>query len=125
MQSKYRLTGAKRFSQIHREGKSAANRLLVVRCLSNGLDHSRFAFMVSKRVGNSVVRNRVKRRLREAIRLSRVRPGWDVVFIARRGVDRADYHQLARATSNLLRHTQLTSEVQDGEGVGPTAGPSR
>ena len=125
MQSKYRLTGAKRFSRIHREGKSAANRLLVVRCLLNGLDHSRFAFMVSKRVGNSVVRNRVKRRLREAIRLSRVRPGWDVVFIARRGAERADYHQLARATSNLLRHTQLTSEVQDGEGVGPTAGPTR
>jgi ribonuclease P protein component len=125
MQSKYRLTGAKRFSQIHREGKSAANRLLVVRCLLNGLDHSRFAYMVSKRVGNSVVRNRVKRRLREAIRLSRVRPGWDVVFIARRGVERADYQQLARATYNLLRHTQLTSEVQDGEGVEPTAGPSR
>ena len=125
MRSKYRLTGAKRFSQIHSEGKSAANRLLVVRFLLNGLDHSRFAFMVSKRVGNSVVRNRVKRRLREAIRLSRVWPGWDVVFIARRGVERADYHQLARATSNLLRHTQLTSEVQDGEGVGPTAGPSR
>ena len=88
-----------------------------------GLAHSRFAFMVSKRVGNSVVRNRVKRRLREAIRASQVKPGWDVVFIARRGVERAEYHQLAQAASNLLRHTYLASEVQEGEGVGPTAGP--
>ena len=124
MQRKCRLTGVKRFSQIHRKGKSTANRLLVVRCLANGLEHSRFAFMVSKRVGNSVVRNRVKRRLREAIRLSRVRPGWDVVFIARRGVEKADYHQLAQATGSLLRRTRLTSENQDGEGVGPALGPN-
>ena len=114
MQRKYRLTGAKRFSQIHSEGRSTANRLLVVRCLPNGLDHPRFAFMVSKRVGNAVVRNRIKRRLREALRASQVRPGWDLVFIARRGIEKADYRDLNRATGNLLRRTQL--EIQDPKG---------
>ena len=125
MQRKYRLTGTKRFSQIHREGTSTANRLLVVRCLPNGLEHSRFAFMVSKRVGNAVVRNSVKRRLREALRLSQVRPGWDLIFIARRGIERADYQDLKRATGNLLQRTRLELQDEKGEDVGPSDGPNR
>ena len=125
MQSRYRLTGTKRFSQIHREAKSTANRLLVVRCLPNGLDHPRFAFMVSKRVGNAVVRNKIKRRLREVLRVSRARPGWDLVFIARRGIERADYHQLKRSTQNLLRRTQLELQDPKGEDLKPSDGPNR
>jgi ribonuclease P protein component len=107
MQRRHRLTSSKQFSQIHREGLSIANRFLVVRVLSNGLDHSRFGFLVSKRIGNAVVRNRVKRRLREAVRLSLVKPGWDAVFIARRGISRADFQELKQATENLLQRTRL------------------
>jgi len=107
MQRRHRLTSSKQFSQIHREGLSIANRFLVVRVLSNGLEHSRFGFLVSKRIGNAVVRNRVKRRLREAVRLSLVKPGWDAVFIARRDISRADFQELKQATENLLRRTQL------------------
>ena len=68
MQHRQRLTGSKRFTQIHVEGSSAANRLLVIRYLANGSDCSRFGFLVNKRIGNAAVRNRVKRRLREAVR---------------------------------------------------------
>ena len=107
MQSRHRLTTSKQFSQVHREGLSIANRLLVVRVLANGLDHSRFGFLVSKRIGNAVVRNRVKRRLREVVRLTPVKPGWDAVFIARGGINQADFQQLKQAAENLLRRTQL------------------
>ena len=122
MQSRYRLTGAKQFSRIHREGQSAANRFLVIRFLSNGLDRSRFAFLVSRRIGNAVVRNRVKRRLREAVRLTRVRPGWDAVFIARRGTERANYGELKLAIDNLLRRTQLAPVGHTREDTGPAVG---
>lgn len=114
MQRRHRISGSNRHSQIHREGVSTANRLLVIRYLANGLDHSRFAFVVSKRVGNAVVRNRVRRRLREAVRGRPVSSGWDAVFIARRGVQNATYRELSRAAWNLLRRSRIAeAEVRE------------
>jgi len=111
MQHRLRLSGKKRFSQIHQQGQSAADHLLVIRVLPNGLQHSRFGFVVGRRIGGATVRNKVKRRLREAVRQTPVKGGWDVVFIARRGVDQAHYRQLKRVTDRLLRRTHLVNEV--------------
>ena len=113
MQRRHRLTGSKRYSQIHTEGTSVVSRLMVVRFLANDLDCSRFGFLVSKRIGNAVVRNRVKRRLREAVRRHSVEPGWDAVFIARRGIERATFQQLKRAAGNLLSQTRLVDSSQE------------
>jgi ribonuclease P protein component len=107
MQRSLRLTGKKQFTRIRGQGDSASNRFLVIRFSPNGLDHSRFGFMVSRRIGNAVVRNKVKRRLREAVRLTPVKAGWDAVFIARRGTERAGYHELKQAADNLLRRVHL------------------
>ena len=126
MQRWRRISGQKRHSQIHREGSSAANRLLVIRYLANGLEHSRFAYVVSKRVGNAVVRNRVKRRLREAVRIRSLNGGWDAVFIGRRGIERATFRDVDRAVGNLLRRSRITGDAfreaqggqnQPGDGV--------
>ena len=107
MQRRSRLTGAKRFSQIHKDGSSAANRLLVIRVLPNGTEQTRFGFVVSKRIGNAVVRNKVKRRLREAVRTHPVAAGWDAIFIARKGSEKATYQKLQQAADNLLRRNHL------------------
>ena len=109
MQRQHRLGAAGRISQVHRRGRSLANGLLVMRVLPNGLDRSRFCFVTGKRVGNAVVRNRVKRRLREVVRNSVTAPGWDTVLIARKGAGEADFRQLEKAVHNLIRRTKLSS----------------
>ena len=119
MQRRQRLTGSKRFSQIHIEGSSAANRLLVIRYLTNGSNCSRFGFLVSKRVGNAAVRNKVKRRLREAVRLNPVKAGWDALFIVRRGAGSAKYQDLKDAIDNLLQRANLVDEPPQPTGPGP------
>ena len=120
MQQRHRLSGDARIGEIHRQGRSAANDLLVIRLLPNGLDCSRFCFIAGKRVGNAVVRNRTKRRLRELIRNSHTRPGWDSILIARRGAGEAKFPQLERAVHNLLRRTRLNeAEPEVLEPVNP------
>lgn len=115
MQKQHRLTGDARISEIHREGRSVANGLLVFRLSPNGLDRSRFCFIAGKRVGNAVVRNRVKRRLRETVRNSGFRPGWDTIVMARRGAGEADYYKLQKAVSNLMRRTRLAASEPESK----------
>ena len=119
MQRRQRLTGSKRFSQIHIGGSSAANGLLVIRYLTNGSSCSRFGFLGSKRVGNAAVRNKVKRRLREAVRLNPVKAGWDALFIVRRGAGSAKYQDLKAAIDNLLQRANLVDEPPQPTGPGP------
>jgi ribonuclease P protein component len=78
--------------------------LLVLRALPNDLENSRFGFVVAKRIGGAVVRNLVKRRMREAMRmrLAVVPPGWDLVLIARTPIVRASFWCLGEALDSLL-----------------------
>ena len=83
------------------------HRFLVLRTLPNGLPHTRYGFVVSKRVGKAVARNRLKRRLREGVRPMAVRPGWDVVLLARPPAAAATYQQLREALVELLSRARL------------------
>ena len=107
MRREQRLRRARDFALVRREGRSWPGRLLVLAARPNGLDLNRFGFSVSKRVGNAVTRNRVKRRLREAARLSDVIPGWDILLIARAGAGESDYRELERSMTNLLKRAKL------------------
>jgi ribonuclease P protein component len=114
MQKKYRLRANADFQRLRREGRALLHSLLVISLLPNHLEHSRFGFAVGRQIGKAVERNRIKRRMREAVRLrlqkGEIAEGWDVVFIARRPIRRASYHQVDEAIGLLLRRAGLLSE---------------
>ena len=102
-----RLRRKNDFDAVFKRGRSWHNELLVLRSLPNELDHNRFGFITSKRLGKAVVRNRVRRRLRECIRVLSLSPGWDVVVSAKGAAATADFHQLNHAVTNLLARAKL------------------
>jgi ribonuclease P protein component len=102
-----RLTRSSDFAKVHGEGKSWANRLLVMRAIPSGREKNRVGFSVSKRVGNAVVRNHVKRMLREAVRSKTWETGWDVVFIARIGTAMSSFQEIGLAVADLAERSKI------------------
>lgn len=92
------------FRKVYRRGQSHVGRYLVVYLLKNRLGENRLGITVSKKVGNSVTRNRVRRLIKESFRKyeDTLTPGYDIVVVARVVANRADYRQIDRALSKLL-----------------------
>jgi ribonuclease P protein component len=93
------------FAALQGEGTVRSHPLLVVRARRTDLEETRFGLSTGRKLGGAVVRNRVRRRLREALRVMApsFQPGWDVLIIARPPVIEADYHTIAGALQSLLR----------------------
>ena len=108
----YRLRRASEFGRVREKGRCWSDQRLVLCACENGLDRTRFAVITSKRIGNAVTRNRVRRLVSEALRLQRdlVSPGWDVVVIARTRVRQADYWAVERSVTHLLSMGRLYGE---------------
>ena len=80
---------------------------MLLKTLPNGLEFNRYGFIVSRKVGGAVVRNQVKRRMREVARLTPIMAGWDLVFIAHSEAANAQYQDLKEAMKALLRRAHL------------------
>jgi len=119
VRGEWNLTRKTQFELVYNGGKTWAGKELVLKALPNGLDLSRCGFTVSRRVGKSVVRNRVKRLLREIVRKTPLQPGWDIIFIARTTAAGADYTDLGNAVRKLLFRAGLL--MGEYEGVSPGA----
>ncbi|OGO52792.1 MAG: ribonuclease P protein component [Chloroflexi bacterium RBG_16_68_14] len=114
MRRAQRLRHRQEFAAVYRRGRPYRSDLLALRALRTGHEPSRFGFAVRQALGNAVVRNRVKRRLREAVRSLPVAAGWDLVLNARAGAVEAEYHQLRAEVSKLMARAGV---LEDGKGT--------
>lgn len=91
------------FRTVYGNGKSRANTYLVMYVMKNGTERNRLGISVSKKVGNSVVRHRLTRLIREIYRLNeyRFKKGLDIVIIVRVNAKGIDYHEMQKALMHV------------------------
>ena len=99
------------FQSVYRNGKSYANRLLVMYVLENNLDKNRLGISVSKKVGNSVVRHHVTRLVRESYRLQEniFNSGLDIVVVARANAASASFREIESPLLHLGKLQKIMS----------------
>jgi ribonuclease P protein component len=93
------------FQNVYKNGRSYANKYLVMYVLENRTDNLRVGISVSKKVGNSIVRHRLTRLIRESVRLNsdKVLKGYDLVIIARVNLKDKKYAETESAFLHLTR----------------------
>ncbi|MFD2615261.1 ribonuclease P protein component [Paenibacillus gansuensis] len=110
MQKELRLTRREDFNKVYRYGVSAANHQFVVYKLSQAsVDTIRVGISVSKKVGNAVIRNRMRRLVKEIMRKHEpaVLPHYDLVFIVRKPAVDMEFDQLEKSLLHVLRKASL------------------
>ena len=115
MKKRFRVKKEKDFNAIFKEGKSFANRKFVIYRLENNEQHFRVGLSVSKKLGNAVMRNQIKRRIRHILieHKNRLVENVDFVVIARKGVEILEYAEMEK---NLLHVLKLSKIYQEGIG---------
>jgi ribonuclease P protein component len=100
------------FQRLRAEGQSWHNAALLISAAPNSLSHNRYGFVVGKRLGKAVVRNRLRRQLREAMRSihDQLRPGFDMAVIARQPSLNLTYWELRETLIKLMRRAALWVE---------------
>ena len=110
VQKQYRLAKRKDFGKVYKLGRSAANRQFVVYSLANPQTETmRVGVSVSKKLGGAVVRNRLRRRVKEIVRLNahRIVPGYDLVVIVRKPVLDQSYAEMENSLKHVFKRAGL------------------
>ena len=113
------------FRRLYQKGKSAAGRYVVVYCRKNGLGYNRLGITAGTKLGHAVVRNRVRRRIREAYRLSELSyiQGYDIVVVARGKAADATYQDIAACLYKQSAKLGLIRKELTGEECPSMADP--
>ena len=102
LQQRLRKTGD--FKAVYTRGRSHVHPMMVVYVLNRGAGEARIGCSISKKLGGATVRNRIKRLLREASRplMARVKPGSDVVVVARSAINRSELAEIREVLRGQL-----------------------
>jgi ribonuclease P protein component len=105
-----RLNKPEQFKAVYNQGNTQVDRFLVLKSLPNRLEYFRYGISINKRVGKAVVRNRIKRKLKEILRLGNLSAGWDIVLIVRNPAAESDYKQLEKSVVGLLSRANILAK---------------
>ena len=110
------LKNSAQFERVRREGRTWSAGALVLNAARNDQQVVRCGFITAKKVGKAVRRNRARRLIREAVRLRLplIKPGWDLVWVARPAIVEADYAAVSKAVDDLLARGRLVDEQPAG-----------
>jgi ribonuclease P protein component len=113
-----RLVHRTEYDAVYSEGRRRTSRELTVFLRPNGLEVSRFGWSIKKALGNAVWRNRIRRRLREILRLHRgeIAQGWDIVIHPRSSAATAEFLALK---DELLKLLPRAEQLQNREAKTP------
>ncbi|SEF98057.1 ribonuclease P protein component [Caloramator fervidus] len=112
MKKEERIRKNKHFRLIYSRGKSYSDDILVVYIFKNKSNINRLGISVSKKIGKSVVRNRVKRLIREAFRVNKdkFKVGYDIIFVARSKSAKSNFHEIEKSIFNVLKKAGILKE---------------
>ncbi len=106
----HRLKKEKDFEKIVKQGESHSDNFLVLKFLKNDLGTSRIGFAVGKKISKkAVVRNKLKRRLREAVKiyLPKLKSDYDLIFFSKKGSEKKEFSELKEMIEKLLEKAKL------------------
>ena len=117
LRKSFRVKKEKDFNAIFKEGESVANRRFVIYRLANSQEHFRVGLSVSKKLGNAVMRNQIKRRIRHILinHGNELVDNIDFIVIARKGVENLDYAELEKNLLHVLRSAKIYQEGNRSE----------
>ena len=106
----YRLKKKKDFAKVLKKGKGWREKFLILKTLKNNLPLSRIGFVVGRKISKkAVLRNKIKRKMREAVRVNlfSLEPGYDLVFLAEKGIEEKSFWEIRKVVEYLLKKAKI------------------
>lgn len=121
MKKEFRIKKNKEFQTVFKQGKSFANRQFIIYSLKvPGQAHFRIGLSVSKKIGNAVMRNQIKRYIRQSFfeLQGNIKEGYDYVIIARKPASEMDFHEVKKSLIHLLKISKVLNKLPEGNHEG-------
>jgi len=114
MQRSFRLRRSADFARVRTQGRSWRHPYLTMGVIPNTQTANRFGFVTGRRIGNAVIRNRVRRLLREAVRsfIPKLKISYDITFVARNEIVGQTYNSVRAAVGELFTRAHLIDETK-------------
>ena len=114
----FRLRSNLEFKKVYGGGKNYWNRNLILYVKKNNIGNTRVGYSITKKIGNAVVRNKIRRRMKEIYRLNfhNIMDNYDLIFIPKKNIVHISYKELESAMLHILKLSGMIKSQSDNDG---------